>query len=73
MQRGQPKAPSESAEGRERDRTEADSPELPTHAADGTDLTLVRWLLAKSPAERLVVLQSGARSLALLLDARARR
>lgn len=40
--------------------------ELPSHSPDGVDLTLVRWMLALSPAERLQVLQSGARSLAAL-------
>ncbi len=46
---------------------------LPTHAADGTDLTLIRWMLSLDHKERFQVLQSGARSLALLLDARPQR
>jgi len=48
-------------------------PQRPTHAADGTDLTLIRWMLSLSHAERLQVLQSGARSLALLRDVRPGR
>ncbi len=32
-------------------------PSLPTYAPDGTDLTLIRWMLALSPARRLDVLQ----------------
>ncbi len=40
-----------------------DEKALPTHAADGTDLTLVRWMLNLSPDERLEMLESGARSL----------
>ena len=42
----------------------------PTHAPDGTDLTLIRWMLSLTPAERLEVLESGSRSLALLMNAR---
>jgi len=48
-------------------------PQRPTHAQDGTDLTLIRWMLSLSHAERLQVLQSGARSLALLRDVRPGR
>jgi hypothetical protein len=40
-------------------------------AEDGTDLTLIRWMRSLDHRERFQVLQSGARSLALLLDARA--
>lgn len=32
-------------------------PDLPTHSADGVDLTLIRWMLSLTPAERLEVLQ----------------
>jgi hypothetical protein len=40
------------------DRPEA-SCDLPvTSAPDGTDLTLIRWMLSLSPTERLRVLQS---------------
>lgn len=48
-------------------------PARPSHAEDGTDLTLIRWMLSLSHAERLQVLQSGARSLALLRDVRPGR
>ncbi len=34
------------------------APELPTHSEDGVDLTLIRWMLSLTPAERLEVLQS---------------
>ena len=30
---------------------------LPTHSPDGVDLTLIRWMLSLTPAERLEVLQ----------------
>jgi hypothetical protein len=30
---------------------------LPTHSDDGVDLTLIRWMLSLTPAERLQVLQ----------------
>jgi hypothetical protein len=73
MPPGKPRSAPEGAGERERAKIEAPAPELPSHAADGTDLTLVRWMLDKSHAERLEVLQSGARSLAFLLDARPRR
>ena len=34
-----------------------------THSADGVDLTLIRWLLSLTPAERLDVLQNHVRSI----------
>jgi hypothetical protein len=37
--------------------------EEPIYAPDGTDLTLIRWMLAMSPAERLATLQSHLDSL----------
>ena len=39
------------------------SPELPTHSPDGVDLTLIRWMLSLTPAERLQVLQRHLRSI----------
>ncbi len=36
---------------------------------DGVDLTLIRWMLSLTPAERLEVLQSMIRSIAKLRDA----
>ena len=35
----------------------------PTHSQDGVDLTLIRWMLSLTPAERLQVLQENVRSL----------
>ena len=35
------------------------SDELPTTAPDGTDLTLIRWMLSLTPSERLDVLQDN--------------
>jgi hypothetical protein len=31
--------------------------ELPTHSPDGVDLTLIRWMLSLTPAQRLDALQ----------------
>lgn len=33
-------------------------PELPTHSEDGVDLTLIRWMLSLTPAERLASLEN---------------
>jgi hypothetical protein len=35
----------------------------PTHSEDGVDLTLIRWMLSLTPAERLQVLEENVRSL----------
>jgi hypothetical protein len=35
----------------------------PTHSEDGVDLTLIRWMLSLTPAERLQVLQRNVRSI----------
>jgi len=40
---------------------------------DGVDLTLIRWLLSLTPAERLAVLQSNMQSLEPLRGAADRR
>ncbi len=37
--------------------------DLPTHSEDGVDLTLIRWMLAMTPAERLQTLQRTVRSI----------
>ncbi|NWG72762.1 MAG: hypothetical protein HXY23_14315 [Parvularculaceae bacterium] len=37
---------------------------------DGVDLTLIRWMLSLSPAERLQVLQDAVQSSMRLRDAR---
>ena len=39
-----------------------------THSADGVDLTLIRWMLSLTPAERLGVLQRTVCSLLRLRD-----
>jgi hypothetical protein len=35
----------------------------PTHSEDGVDLTLIRWMLSLTPAERLEVLENNVRSI----------
>lgn len=45
---------------------EAESPrteEFPAYSADGVDLTLIRWMLSLTPAERLLILQENLRSI----------
>jgi hypothetical protein len=37
--------------------------ELETHSEDGVDLTLIRWMLSLTPAERLDALQSTVSSI----------
>lgn len=39
---------------------DAEEPALPTYSEDGVDLTLIRWMLSLTPAERLRVGQAGA-------------
>lgn len=39
-----------------------------THATDGTDLTLIRWMLSLSPVDRLEVLQASVGSLERLRE-----
>jgi hypothetical protein len=42
----------------------ADSPRNEaTHSEDGVDLTLIRWMLSLTPAERLEVLEANVRSI----------
>jgi len=36
---------------------ERPAPELPAYSDDGVDLTLIRWMLYMTPAERLETLQ----------------
>lgn len=38
-----------------------------THSEDGVDLTLIRWMLSMTPAERLETLQQNIRSTLRLL------
>ena len=37
--------------------TPGDSEQLTDYSEDGVDLTLIRWMLSLSPAERLEILQ----------------
>lgn len=46
-------------------------PELPTYDDAGVDLTVIRWMLAMSPAERLAVLQDFSNLIAGARNARA--
>lgn len=39
------------------------TPEAPTHSEDGVDLTLIRWMLSLTPAERLETLQASVNSI----------
>ena len=55
-------------ETEEKPRTAAPAP-LPTHSPEGVDLTLIRWMLSLTPAERLQVLQQHVQS---ILEIRAR-
>ena len=45
----------------------------PTHSEDGVDLTLIRWMLSLTPAERLQVLQQSVQSLLRLRDGKVKR
>ncbi len=53
-----------------------DTPDLPhdkdrrSHSEDGVDLTLIRWMLSLTPAERLQVLQGHVRSVLKLRNGR---
>jgi hypothetical protein len=38
------------------------APERPAYSPDGADLTLIRWMLSLTPAERLQVLQEFVNS-----------
>ena len=38
---------------------------------DGADVTLIRWMLAKSPRERLLATQAAARAILRLRNARS--
>ncbi len=37
-----------------------------SHSADGVDLTLIRWMLSLTPAERLRVVEANGRALSTL-------
>ena len=36
---------------------------MPEYSEDGVDLTLIRWMLSLTPAERLEVLESAVNSI----------
>jgi hypothetical protein len=44
------------------ERNELARPEISEYSADGVDLTLIRWMLSLTPAERLQVLQQFVNS-----------
>jgi len=46
----------------------ADQEIKPTHSEDGVDLTLIRWFLSLTPAERLEALQQTVRSIMKVRD-----
>jgi hypothetical protein len=46
--------------------------ERPTHSDDGVDLTLIRWMLSLTPAERLQAVQNYARVILRARHARER-
>lgn len=48
---------------------DAGVPVKPSHSEDGVDLTLIRWMLSLTPAQRLEVLQQHNRAIARLRDA----
>jgi hypothetical protein len=50
-------------------REHADTCDQPTQSPDGVDLTLIRWMLSLTPAERLDVLQQHLQAIASLRDA----
>ena len=47
-------------------------PEKLSYSEDGVDLTLIRWMLSLTPAERLQVLQEQVKSILRLRDGQAR-
>ena len=42
--------------------------ETQVYSVDGVDLTLIRWMLSITPAERMQVLQQNVRSLSRLIN-----
>ena len=47
------------------------NPQTPAESPDGVDVTLIRWMLAKSPRERLLATQAAARAILRLRNARS--
>ena len=44
-----------------------------TYADDGTDLSLIRWMLSLSPTERLITLQNNVNAILKLRYAKSNR
>jgi len=53
--------------------TEADPQPQTDYSEDGVDLTLIRWMLSLTPAERLDVLQSHLNGVLAVRELNARR
>lgn len=51
------------------DPPDAIAADRPTHSPDGVDLTLIRWMLSLTPAQRLDVLHQHVNSIVRLRDA----
>jgi hypothetical protein len=47
--------------------------DLPAYSDDGVDLTLIRWMLSLTPAERLDVLQGHVEGILSIRHANERR
>jgi hypothetical protein len=47
------------------------NPQSPVQSPDGVDVTLIRWMLAMSPRERLLATQAAARVILRLRNARS--
>ncbi len=48
------------------------APPLPDYSEDGVDLTLIRWMLSLSPAERLQFLEERLRDILKIRELNAR-
>ena len=60
----------EDADLKKEEHPSGEEPELPTYAEDGTDLSLIRWMLTLTPLERLRMAQNNANSIARLQNAK---
>jgi len=56
-----------------RQEQEPEDPRHPSQCPDGVDLTLIRWMLSLTPAERLDVLQQHVDSILSIRQANARK
>jgi hypothetical protein len=50
-----------------------DSPPLPDYSSDGVDLSLIRWMLSLTPAERLRFLDERIDEILAIREWNARR